>query len=107
MAKALLKVPSTANKGEVITLRVLIQHPMETGHRRDAEGNAVPRDIISLFTCHYNGDEIFRADLFPAVAAYPLFQFTTVAVSSGSLTFTWTDETGKSWKETADITVAG
>ena len=107
MAKALLKVPSTANKGEVITLRVLIQHPMETGYRRDAEGNAVPRDIISLFTCHYNGDEIFRADLFPAVAAYPLFQFTTVAVSSGSLTFTWTDETGKSWKETADITVAG
>jgi sulfur-oxidizing protein SoxZ len=105
MAKALLKLPKTARKGEVITLSAIFSHQMETGHRRDAEGQAVPRDIIALFTCQYDGMEIFRADLHPAISAYPFMQFTTVATVSGPITFTWTDEAGKSWRETAEITV--
>jgi sulfur-oxidizing protein SoxZ len=107
MAKALLKVPKMAKKGEVITLSALFSHPMETGQRRDPEGQAIPRDIISQFTCQYDGAEVFRADLFPAISAYPLMSFTTVATSSGPIVFTWTDEKGTSWKETADITVEG
>ncbi len=105
MAKALLKVPKTARKGEIITLSAMFSHQMETGHRRDAEGQPVARDIISLFTCQYGGMEVFRADLHPAISAYPLMQFTTVATVSGPITFTWTDEAGKSWRETAEITV--
>jgi sulfur-oxidizing protein SoxZ len=105
MARTLIKVPRTAKKGEIITLSAMIAHPMETGHRRDAEGQAIPRDIIKLFTCHYGGVEVFRADMHPALAAYPLMQFSTVATASGPITFTWTDEAGKSTKETVEITV--
>lgn len=107
MAKALLKVPKTAKKGEVITLSAIFSHQMETGHRRDAEGQPVPRDIVSLFTCQYDGAEIFRADLFPAISAYPLMSFTTIATVSGPITFTWTDEKGQAWRETAEISVEG
>jgi sulfur-oxidizing protein SoxZ len=107
MARTLIKAPATAQKGEVITLSAMIAHPMETGHRRDAEGQAIPRDIIKLFTCNYGGVEVFRADMHPALAAYPLMQFTTVATGSGPITFTWIDEAGKTIRETVEITVAG
>ena len=107
MARVLIKAPKTAKKGEVVTLSAMIAHPMETGHRRDAEGQAIPRDIISLFTCQYDGAEVFRADLHPAIAAYPLMQFSTIATASGPITFTWTDEKGKVWKETVEIAVEG
>jgi sulfur-oxidizing protein SoxZ len=107
MAKALLKIPKTAKKGEVITLSAIFSHPMEAGYRRDMEGQAVPRDIISLFTCNYDGAEVFRADMFPAISAYPLMSFTTIATVSGPITFTWTDEKGKTWTEMAEIAVEG
>ena len=69
MARALINVPRKARRGEVIEIKTLVSHPMETGYRRDNVGNPIPRDIISRFTCMYNGTEVFRADLFPAVAA--------------------------------------
>ena len=107
MARVLIKAPKTAKKGEVVTLAAMIAHPMETGHRRDAEGQAIPRDILSLFTCRYDGEEVFRADMFPALAAYPLMQFTVVATASGPIQFEWRDEKGEVWKETASIVVEG
>ena len=64
-------VPAKARKGEVIEIKTLINHVMETGFRRDNVGKAIPRDIISRFVCTYNGDEVFRAELFPAIAANP------------------------------------
>ncbi len=107
MARVLIKAPKTAKKGEVVTLAAMIAHPMETGHRRDAEGQAIPRDIISLFTCRYDGAEVFRADMFPALAAYPLMQFTVVATASGPIQFEWRDEKGDVWKETVEMVVEG
>jgi len=107
MARTLIKSPKSAKKGELVTLSAMIAHPMETGHRRGAEGEAIPRDIISLFTCRYDGAEVFRAEMAPAMAAYPLLQFTTVATASGPIVFTWTDEKGKVWTETVEITVEG
>ncbi len=107
MARVLIKAPKTARKGEVVTLSAMIAHPMETGHRRDAEGQAIPRDIISLFTCRYGDEEVFRADMFPALAAYPLMQFSLVATTSGPIRFEWRDEKGATWKETVEIVVEG
>jgi sulfur-oxidizing protein SoxZ len=107
MARVLIKAPTTAKKGEVVTLSAMIAHPMETGHRRDAEGQPIPRDIIYLFTCRYDGEEVFRADMHPALAAYPLMQFTVVATASGPIQFEWRDEKGMVWKETASIVVEG
>ena len=65
---------------------------METGYRLDNTGRAIPRDIIKLFVCTYNGEEIFRAELFPAIAANPFLAFFTTATESGELVFSWTDD---------------
>ncbi len=105
MARALVSVPTKAKRGEVLEIRTLVQHPMETGYRRDANGAAIPRDIIERFVCTYNGEEIFRADLFPAIAANPYLAFTTVATESGAIAFSWTDGKGETQTETVSITV--
>ena len=87
MARALINVPRKARRGEIVEIKTLISHPMETGYRRDNVGNPIPRNIISRFVCMYNGTEVFRADLFPAVAANPFLSFFTVATESGTLSF--------------------
>lgn len=106
MRTARVVMPKTARKGEVIEIKTLIAHPMESGQRRDNVGKAVPRDIINKFRVTYGGDEVFAMDLFPAVAANPFIAFTTVAMATGELVFTWTDDQGQSHNEKATLTVA-
>jgi sulfur-oxidizing protein SoxZ len=79
MPQARISVPRSASRGEVIEIKTLIQHPMETGFRRDLAGDAIPVHIIERFICTYNGKEVFRADFHPAVAANPYLTFHTVA----------------------------
>jgi sulfur-oxidizing protein SoxZ len=105
MARALINVPPKAKRGAVIEIKTLISHPMETGYRHDETGRAYPRDIINRFVCTYNGTEVFRADLFPAIAANPFLSFFTVATESGKFEFTWTGDNGFAVTETANITV--
>ncbi len=105
MARALINVPATAKPGEIIEIKTLISHPMETGYRVGYDGAMIPRDIIANFTVTYNGDEIFRAQLSPAIAANPFVSFCTVAKESGTLTFHWTGDNGFTATETAKITV--
>jgi sulfur-oxidizing protein SoxZ len=102
---ALINVPTRARKGEVIEIKTLVSHPMETGYRRSQDGAPIPRDIIRRFVCTYNGAEIFRAELHPAIAANPFIVFSTVATESGALTFQWTGDKGFSVTESAAITV--
>jgi len=82
-----------------------MSHIMETGYRRTAAGDLVTRDIVTSFTCRYNGKEIFRADLFPAVAANPFLSFFTVAQDSGKFEFEWIGDRGFSETASASITV--
>jgi len=105
MARAVLSLPAKARHGEVIEIKTLIAHAMETGFRRTQLGEPIPRDIITRFVCTYNGDEIFRAELHPAIAANPLLAFTTVATESGTLEFKWSGDRGFSLTESATIAV--
>ena len=105
MALALINVPAQAKRGEVIEIKTLIAHAMETGFRRNQLGAALPRDIIQLFVCTYNGAEIFRAELHPAIAANPFISFSTVATESGTLEFRWTGDKGYSVVQSAKISV--
>jgi sulfur-oxidizing protein SoxZ len=105
MARAIVSVPASAKKGQVIEIKALVGHVMESGFRRTETGGLIPRDIIRLFVCSYNGVEIFRADFHPAVAANPLVEFTTIATESGKLEFKWTGDNGFSASESAAITV--
>ena len=105
MARTLINVPARAKRGEVIELKTLISHPMETGYRVGTNGTLIPRDIITLFSCTYNGEEIFRAELSPAIAANPFITFFTTATESGTLAFRWSGDSGFSATETVAITV--
>jgi sulfur-oxidizing protein SoxZ len=105
VASALINVPERAKRGEVIEIKTLISHVMETGFRRTQLGALIPRDIIRRFVCTYNGTEIFRADLHPAIAANPFVASSTVATESGTLAFHWTGDSGFSVKESAAIVV--
>lgn len=102
---ARISMPATAKRGEIVTIKTLIQHDMETGYRRDAEGKIVPRDIIAKFAVTYAGQEIFRADTFPGISANPFVAFTTIATETAELVFTWTDLTGATTTQTKTLTV--
>ena len=105
MARVLINFPQRAKRGDIIEVKTLIQHPMETGYRLDNKGAAIPRDIINRFTCTYNGDEVFRGELHPAISANPFIAFSTVATETGELIFSWTDDRGQIQTETRQINV--
>jgi sulfur-oxidizing protein SoxZ len=102
-----IAVPRSARPGEVIEIRVLIQHPMETGYRMDDVGRSIPRNTIRTLTCTYNGEEIFRADMSSGIAANPYLQFTTIAQASGVIECSWTDDAGDKGSERHPIEIAG
>ncbi len=105
MARALINVPHTARRGDVIAIKTLISHHMETGFRHSTTGELYPRDIITDFVVKYNGEEIFSAVLSPAISANPFIVFYTTATESGTLTFEWSGDNGFSASESAQITV--
>jgi sulfur-oxidizing protein SoxZ len=104
-ARTLINVPAKARRGEVIEIKTLIAHPMETGYRVGLGGELIPRDIITTFVCTYNGEEIFRAEFARAIAANPYLTFFTTATASGTIAFQWTGDNGFSAREEAPITV--
>ena len=104
-ARALINVPPKARRGEVIGIKSLISHEMETGFRPNATGQLIPRNIIKEFVCTYNGVEVFRAEFFPAVSANPFVSFTTRATESGTITMTWSGDNGFHASESVAITV--
>jgi sulfur-oxidizing protein SoxZ len=104
-ARTLINVPGKAKRGEIIEIKTLIAHPMETGFRVGLNGALIPRDIITTFVCRYNGEEIFRADFSPAIAANPYLTFFTVATATGTIELQWTGDNGFSATESAPITV--
>lgn len=105
MANAIVNVPPTARRGEIVEIKAMVGHAMETGFRRTQLGQPIPRNIISQFVCTYNGAEIFSAELHPAIAANPLITFTTIATESGTIAFRWTGDNGYSMTASASITV--
>ena len=102
---ARVQLPQKAKRGEVIEIRIAIQHAMETGFRFDLSGRAVPKNVINNLVCRYNGAEIFRAELGSGIAANPYLQFFTVARVSGEIEFSWIDDAGVRGAERASITV--
>lgn len=105
MASVLINVPKAVRKGDVIEIKTLISHPMETGFRSAPDGKLIPRDIIYRFVCTFEGVEIFAADLFPAISANPFIAFTMRVERSGTLTFRWLDDKGGAQVETARLDV--
>jgi len=105
MAGALVKVQARARRGEVINITAMVAHPMETGFRTGENGQILPRNIVQLFVCRYDGVEVFRAEFHPAITANPYIAFTTVATRTGTLEFRWIDDRGAEVIERAALIV--
>lgn len=100
-----VRMPATAKAGEVIEVKTLISHEMESGQRKDASGNTIPRKIIKAFRATFNGKEILRADWHPAISANPYQSFFVRVPESGTFEFTWTDDDGSVYKAEQKVTV--
>ena len=105
MARSRIQVAPQARRGEAVEVRILIQHPMETGFRRDANGQRVARNVLHSFACRYNGVEVFRATLSSGIAANPPLRFFFRADKSGELEFWWLDDDEVEGTTTARILV--
>jgi sulfur-oxidizing protein SoxZ len=83
-----------AKKGDLVEVKALVSHIMESGQRRDNAGNVIPRKILNKFVCTVAGKEVFSADFEPAISANPYIQFKFRATESGPVVLTWTDDDG-------------
>ena len=101
-----VRVPATAKPGEMIEIKTLISHEMESGQRKDAAGATIPRKIINKFTAAFNGKTVFEADWNPAISANPYQSFFYKAAETGEFTFTWKDDDGSDYVSKNKITVA-
>lgn len=96
MAKPRVKVPKSAAVGDIITIKTLISHKMETGQRKDKKtGEVIPRNIINKFVCEFNGQQVFSTDIEPAISANPYFEFNMKVAEAGTFKFSWIDDDGK------------
>ncbi|SEO52353.1 sulfur-oxidizing protein SoxZ [Salinihabitans flavidus] len=103
--KPRVKVPSSADAGEVVTIKTLISHKMESGQRKDSDGNTIPRSIIHRFTCDFNGENVIDVKMEPAISTNPYFEFYATIPESGEMKFTWYDDDGDVYEEAKNVTV--
>ena len=103
--KPRVKVPKSAEAGETITIKTLISHKMESGQRKDKEGNKIPRSIINRFTADFNGANVIDVTLEPAISTNPYFQFEAVVPEAGEFKFTWYDDDGSVYETAKKIKV--
>jgi sulfur-oxidizing protein SoxZ len=110
MASAIINMKRTAAASEVLLIKALVAHPMETGLRPGADGKVLPTDLIRTFTCTFETAEkkstVFSANLYAAIAANPYISFYFKASKSGKLTFTWVGDNGFNQSENVSLTVA-
>jgi sulfur-oxidizing protein SoxZ len=104
--KPRVKVPKSAEAGETITIKTLISHKMESGQRKDSDGNVIPRSIINRFTCDFNGQSVIDIKMEAAISTNPYFEFDAMVPEAGEFKFTWYDDDGDIDEETKDIAVA-
>ena len=90
--KPRIKLPKEAKKGEIIQIKTLVSHLMESGQRKDAQGKPIARKIINKFTCEFNGRPVFSCALEPAISANPYIQFDARIDEEGTFKFAWTDD---------------
>ncbi len=104
-SKPRVKAPKSASKGDVVTIKTLISHKMESGQRKDKEGKIIPRRIINHFTAKFNGEVIFEVDIEPAISANPYLQFKMRVDEPGEFEFIWNDDDGSVYSKKQKLKV--
>lgn len=103
--KPRVKVPKSAKAGEAIVIKTLISHPMESGQRKDGDGNKIPRSIINRFTCDFNGQNVIDVTLEPAISTNPYLEFAATVPEAGEFKFTWYDDDGSVYEDSKSIEI--
>lgn len=104
--KPRVKAPKKASAGETVTIKTLISHKMESGQRKDKDGNLIPRSIINRFTCDFNGKSVIDVTLEAAISTNPYIEFEAIIPEAGDLKFTWYDDDGSVYDETKSVAIA-
>jgi sulfur-oxidizing protein SoxZ len=104
--KPRVRVPRSASAGDVATIKTLISHPMESGQRKDSDGNVIPRSIIHRFTCDFNGENVIDVAMEPAISTNPYFEFEAKIPESGEFKFTWYDDDGSVYEVSEAVEVS-
>ena len=104
-AKPRVKVPKTAAAGDVVTIKTLISHKMESGQRKDGDGNTIPRSIINRFVATFNGETVIDVAMEPAISTNPYFQFDAMVPEAGEFVFTWYDDDGDVYETKKSVKV--
>ncbi|TCP42446.1 thiosulfate oxidation carrier complex protein SoxZ [Rhodovulum marinum] len=104
--KPRVKAPKSAAAGESVVIKTLISHKMESGQRKDSDGNLIPRSIINRFTVEFNGQNVIDVELAPAISTNPYFEFEAMIPEAGDMKFTWYDDDGSVYEDTQSIAVA-
>lgn len=103
--KPRVKAPKKAAAGEAVTIKTLISHKMESGQRKDKEGNKIPRSIINRFTADFNGQNVVDVTLEPAISTNPYFQFEATVPEAGEFKFTWYDDDGDVYEDSKKVAI--
>lgn len=104
--KPRVKVPKSASAGDALTIKTLISHSMESGQRKDGDGNLIPRSIINRFVVDFNGQNVIDVTLEPAISTNPYFEFEATVPEAGDFQFTWYDDDGSVYEETKSVAMA-
>lgn len=107
MNKPRIKLPDSAKIGEIIDVKTVVTHMMETGNRKDGEGRVIPRNIINAFVATYAGAPVFRAEFGSGISANPFISFSMRVPGPGAFEFSWVDDEGNKLVETATLNVVG
>jgi len=105
--KPRVKIPKSVAAGDIITVKTLISHKMESGQRKDGDGKPIPRDIINHFEASYNGQVVFSVDIDPAVSANPYIEFSVRIEEAGTFMMKWTDDAGEVVEYSQDVALKG
>ncbi|MBN2907025.1 MAG: thiosulfate oxidation carrier complex protein SoxZ [Rhodobacteraceae bacterium] len=103
--KPRVKAPKSAAAGESVVIKTLISHKMESGQRKDGDGNLIPRSIINRFTCDFNGQNVVDIELAPAISTNPYFEFEATIPEAGEMKFTWYDDDGSVYEDSKSIAI--
>ena len=103
--KPRVKAPKKAAAGEVVTIKCLISHSMESGQRKDKDGNKIPRSISNRFTCEFNGNSVIDVVMEPAISTNPYFQFDATVPEAGEFKFTWYDDDGSVYEDSKKVAI--
>ncbi len=103
--KPRIKIPDKIKAGDVIEVKTLISHVMETGNRKDKDGKAIARNIVNMFTATLDGKTVFKAELQSGISANPYIAFNVRVQANADLELTWVDDLGTRTSETVKLVV--